>query len=241
MCWNKEVSIITFITVIVFVIILLRRNVGSDRHLAIFSAAFVIIQLLEFFAWLSIEKKDRKLNGLVTRLILICLWIQPLINTFMALKEYMNPTNQESSDSEIGSERKPEFFQRILLIVMIGIFVILLLIALANGVDKNQRFETKSGSNCHLVWKRTNKSTGTVKTSGTRFMADHTIFNIMYLAGLFIPLLFVKPLKKGVVLAFLGLILLVISRKMGSRDEFSSWWCWIAGVFVIAALILKSK
>src|SRR3990170_2672359 len=104
MCWNKEVSIVTFIVVIIIVIIMYKRNNGSDRHLALFSIAIVTIQLLEFFAWLSIEKRNRNLNDLVTRLILITLWAQPLINSFMAYKnlqkEDSNKKNKEENSSK---------------------------------------------------------------------------------------------------------------------------------------------
>lgn len=212
---------LTYITVIVMVIILIRRNYGADRHLALFSAVFVTIQLMEFFAWLSLERKDRKLNGLVTRLILIFLWMQPLINSYMAYRGIDNRT-------------KGGLASKYLMLTLVIVFGVLLLAAVATAVGKDN-FETVKGPNCHLVWKRkSNSSAGT-------FMADYPVMSALYIVGLFLPLLFIKPFKKGVVLALLGLLLLVISRKFSSKEEMGSWWCWIAAVFVVAALALRAK
>jgi heme A synthase len=220
MCWNKEVSMATYITVIVLVVILYRRNIGADRHLAIFSAAFVTIQLLEFFAWLSIEKKDRKLNDLVTRLILIFLWSQPLVNSYMGLK---------------GASSKTGKFIMLLAVI---VFVMLFLGAIVTALRGT--FETRTGPNCHLVWYRKPSPNKPEKGNSNGFMADYSFLVGFYLVGLFLPLLFIRPFRKGLALSVLGLGLLLISRKMGSKEEFSSWWCWIAGVFTLAALIYKT-
>lgn len=210
----------TYITVIVLVVILYRRNIGADRHLAIFSAAFVTIQLLEFFAWLSIEKKDRKLNDLVTRLILIFLWSQPLVNSYMGLK---------------GASSKTGKFIMLLAVI---VFVMLFLGAIVTALRGT--FETKTGPNCHLVWHRTPNNGEPAKGNGIAFMTDHSILIGLYWIGLFLPLLFIKPFRKGLAFSVLGIGLLLISRKMSAKEEFSSWWCWIAGVFTLAALIYRA-
>jgi len=211
----------TYITVMVLVIILCIRNVGADRHLAVFSAVFVTIQLLEFFAWLSIEKKDRRLNGLVTRLILIFLWAQPLANSYMALK---------------GSSTN---FSKYLMLLAVIVFGVLFLAALVTAFQESTIFKTVVGPRCHLVWKRKVKTSSGTKDTG--FMSDHPLLGGIYILGLLLPLLFIKPFRKGLALAIVGYALLVISRKMSSKEEFSSWWCWIAGVFTVVALVLKAK
>jgi len=215
MCWNKEVSIVTYIIVIVLVIILYRRNKGSDRHIAIFSAVFVTIQLLEFFAWLSLEQENRKLNDLVTRLILIVLWAQPLVNTVMA------STNSKS----------------VVLIVGILIFTFLFFHSIKMASNLGE-FSTEKGPNCHLTWART--VDGEKKFSGDGgFMSDIKFGGVIYILGLFIPLLFIKPLSRGIKLATIGVIMIVASRVLSSRREYSSWWCWAAGVFTLAAIFIQ--
>lgn len=211
MCWNKEVSIVTYITVVVIVIILYQRNVGSDRQLALFSLTFVTIQLLEFFAWLSIEKQNRKMNDLVTRLILIALWAQPLINSYLAYK-YLDQENEQF---------------KFILVGLIVMFVILFIYSIYMA-SRSTKFSTKTGPNCHLVWKR---------GKNLDFMGEKLI--IIYLIGLIVPLLFVENLKKGLILIGVGLVLMIFARMMSSQKEMGSWWCWVAFVFVLAALIYK--
>lgn len=213
MCWNKEVSIVTYVTVVVIVIILYQRNVGSDRQLALFSLTFVTIQLLEFFAWLSIEKQNRNMNGLVTRLILIALWAQPLINSYLAYK-YLKDDEENKS-------------YKYILTGFIIMFTILFIYSIYMST-RSTRFSTKTGPNCHLVWKR---------GKGLDFMGDKLI--LIYLVGLIVPLLFVENLKKGLVLIGVGLVLMIFARMMSTQKEMGSWWCWVAFVFVIAALIYK--
>ena len=215
MCINKEVSLITYIIVIVLVIILYKRNDGSDRHIALFSAAFVTIQLLEFFAWLSIEKKDRKLNDLITRIILIALWAQPLVNTLAATNNSKSPV----------------------LITGIIIFGLLFYASIVTA-SSNEEFRTEKGPNCHLVWSRDINGKQNKVGEGS-FMGDHKIMTFIYLAGLLVPLLFIKPLKRGIKLAIIGFIVLAVARKTSSKVEFSSMWCWAAGIFTAAALVIR--
>lgn len=234
MCWNKKVSLITFIVVVVLAIILFRRNRGADRHLAVFSAIFVTIQLLEFFAWLSLENKQSRsssrMNDLITRLILIALWAQPLINSYMAYR-----------DRQSNTEADDPLFNNTVKYIMIGlvlIFIVMIIIAARTATEKGSEFKTYPGERCHLVWSR-KSSNGRVRSIGNGFLADRSYRSLLYMIGLFLPILLIRPIKKGIILAALGAILLIISRRMSSREEFGSWWCWIAGIFVVVALILK--
>lgn len=212
---------VTYIIVIVMVIILVRRNYGADRHLALFSAVFVTIQLMEFFAWLSLERKDRKLNGLVTRLILIFLWMQPLINSYMAFKGISGTTK--------GGQAS-----KYLMLTCVIVFGVLLLAAVVTAFGKDT-FETVKGPNCHLVWRRN------VSDSPGTFMGNFPVMGGLYIIGLGLPLLFIKPFKKGLALAFLGLVLMLIAKKFSAKEEAGSWWCWVAAIFTLAALALRAR
>lgn len=199
----------------VIVIILYRRNTGSDRHIAIFSAVFVTIQLLEFFAWLSIEKKDRKLNDLVTRLILIALWAQPLVNTYMAFK------GVNSWLLIIGLVTFSFFF--------INSFIL---------ASSPEPFKTSKGPNCHLTWSRTEDGKE-LFIGDSAFMSNWSPAVIIYLAGLFIPILFIKPKSRAVKIAIIGGLTLGVSKLFSSKREFSSWWCWAAGIFTLGAVFIQ--
>jgi hypothetical protein len=221
MCWNKEVSLVTFLVVIIIVIILYTRNVGSDRHLAIFSAIVVTVQLLEFFVWLSIENGDKNMNSLVTRLILIVLWLQPLINTIMAY----NDVNRE--DCKDDGDRINNKWKKAILVICFIVFGALAINGIVNSTKG--KFSSRPGPGCHLIWKRKVKGVKTERLTGNKYMV------LIYLIGLTLPLLLMKPFLKAFSLVVLGLILLVISKLISSPKESSSWWCWIAFVFVIAA------
>lgn len=222
----------TYIVVIVMVIILIRRNCGADRHLAIFSAAFVTIQLMEFFAWLSIERQDRNLNQLITRLILISLWAQPLINSYMAFRGIKR------------SDKHAKINQTILIICVV-LFSVLFVSGVATALGKDE-FKTTKGPNCHLIWKRKphnsqnyNENRRKVNGKEPGFMSNHSVISGLYIVGLFLPLLFIKPFKKGIVLVLLGLGLLFTARRFSSKEETGSWWCWVAGVFTLAAILYR--
>lgn len=193
------------------VIILWYRNKGADRHIALFSLVFVTIQLLEFFAWLSIERENRTMNDFVTRLILIFLWLQPLINSFAASRNH-------SSKLLVGG------------VVLFGILSIVSLFTASKG-----KFKTEKGPNCHLVWSR-EPDEGEEERGG--FMSNIGFLPVLYLAGLLLPLLFIKPFSRGLILTILGFVSLGLSLGVAGTKEFSSWWCWIAGVWTAAALII---
>jgi len=197
------------------VVILYKRNKGSDRHIAIFSAVFVTIQLLEFFAWLSLEKKDRKLNDLVTRLILIALWAQPLVNTYMASKGVNS---------------------WLLIIGLVG-FIFFFASSMIT-VSKPGEFRTSKGPNCHLTWSRVEN--GKEKFIGEGgFMSNFPPASFIYLAGLFVPFLFIKPMSRGIKLAVIGALSLGIARLFSSKKEVGSFWCWAAGIFTLSAIFIR--
>lgn len=214
MCFSRNVSLITYVVVMLMVIILFIRNKNADRHIAIFSAVFVIIQLLEGIAWGSIEEGDRNQNDFVTRLILVFLWLQP-ISSIIGVMLYSPPTTVTGQN-----------FVSVLIIVYLILFYNAIVTASAG------EFETTKGENCHLVWNRT------VEGKNNGFMSNHSIPSMLYMLGLFLPLLLIKPFKKGLIMTILGVVTLFIARFNSSAEEVSSWWCWVAGTWTFGALIV---
>lgn len=212
MCHSQGVSIVTYVIVVVIAIIIFMRNRGSDRHIAMFILAFVTIQFWEAFLWDAVDRGDDKQNDLVTRLILISLWFQPLVNVIGAA----------------SVEQKRKNFM-----ILSALFVVYGLLFFGGIVTASgpEKFKTEKGPNCHLVWNRGSHE------SGTDFMSDHGKVSALYLAGLFLPLLFIKPVGRAVFLTSLGVGTMVFARKMSSKTEFSSWWCWVAGAWAVGALL----
>lgn len=214
MCFSQGVSLVTYIVVMIIAIVIFFRNKGSDRHIALFIMAFVTIQYLEAHLWDSIQNGNMTQNDLVTRLVLMCLWFQPVVNTIGAAS---------NASSKNG------------FLFLSGIFVVFVVMfwnAMVTA-SQNVKFETVTGPNCHLVWNRHDKD-GKVDPN---FMSDFGPVSAIYLLGLFLPMLFIRPVKKAVFLTILGGLTLFMARKFSSAKETSSWWCWVAGVWAFGALI----
>lgn len=55
MCWNKEVSLDTFVFAMIGVIYLYHRNYPNDIWVAIFVGVVAMIQLAEYFMWSDLD------------------------------------------------------------------------------------------------------------------------------------------------------------------------------------------
>ena len=78
MCWNKEVSLISFVIIGFVSYNLYQRNLENDRLLAFFIMSYGTIQLFEFLMWLGIDTKQNYLNKVGSILASILLYLYPL-------------------------------------------------------------------------------------------------------------------------------------------------------------------
>jgi hypothetical protein len=97
MCWNKNVSLNTFIfTTFVLIFIYYNNNYTQykiadfkNNFLYLFAASFTLMQLAEYFIWSSIETKNKEMNivfsGLAWFLIRV---MQPLSVLFLLPNSY---------------------------------------------------------------------------------------------------------------------------------------------------------
>jgi hypothetical protein len=76
MCWNKEVSLFTFITAALGIIYLYKRNGPSDRQIALFGSVIAMIQLLEYFMWS--DPDCGWVNNFASMFALLILALEPL-------------------------------------------------------------------------------------------------------------------------------------------------------------------
>lgn len=81
MCFNKESSFFTWLVAFIIGIVLLQKGAYWK---ALFLLTFSLIQLLEAIIWFSIENKNYSLNSNTTKLVLIALWLQPIVNCVCA-------------------------------------------------------------------------------------------------------------------------------------------------------------
>ena len=214
MCWNEQVSFLTYVVVIIIIVIILRQNPSPNvRWQAYFALTFITIQLLEGFLWVSIKNKNDQMNAFFTRLVLIALWAQPLINS------YAGARFGQTSD----------FGKKVLIVstvIFIGTFIYAVYQAMRSDID----FNTEKTDSCHLQWMRSDTP---------QFMSNIDALAPLYIAGLFVPLLFILPRRDAIILVTVGLITLIFARRVTKEDEsLSSMWCLFAAIYVGAILFI---
>lgn len=87
MCMSAETSLATWtLAVVVAGYILCQTDSYAAKWISYLIIAFTLIQLLEGLIWLSKEPKTR---NILTRLVLVALMLQPLVNTWLAGMKYI--------------------------------------------------------------------------------------------------------------------------------------------------------
>lgn len=100
-----------------------------------FAMSFITVQLLEAVLWLSISTSDAELNDITTRLVLLALWTQPLVNTL---------------GGALTSGTKGRKLLALSSLFLAFIFCFNIYIAFQGSID----FITVKSRGCHLIWKR---------------------------------------------------------------------------------------
>jgi hypothetical protein len=133
MCFNKETSWGSWLVISTIAWYLYKRNKGVDRWMAIFIGVFSLIQLLEGFVWAGIDTNRPQINANATALIIIAIWLQPLVQSYMG---YLYTSSS-------------------ILYWFSLIFVVMLLWAIYRFFTED--FYSVPGPNGHLVWKSSEK------------------------------------------------------------------------------------
>ena len=203
MCWNKEVSIISFSLISLVCYSLYQRNLPNDRLMSIFIMCYGTVQLFEFFIWIGIENNNIMLNKIFSILINILLFTLPL-GIMIGLKNdifYKNEFN------------KFKIFDILALLVVI----ICILVIIFHKIKNNYTFTSYLGNkSSHLVWD-----------------FPHSLYILVILFVLIITLLYIYPKNKifslFLMLYFLIPVILffVYKKKMYG---FSSYWCWVVAI-----------
>lgn len=263
MCFSTKSSITSWTIALVASIYLYKRNGPGDKSIAIFTITFTLIQLLEAGLWMNqqqnvnsttqcnekswcifgsneskqlninrepidenppVDERKRKINSLLTKFVLLALWLQPLVHC-------------ASVYATVQSK---------ILLGGVLVFCITLFIAIIAMLKKpvypggEDEWQSKPGEKGHLVWTRPALfgEEGSVAT-GTDFveLLDKTPFtSMMYLAGLFLPPLFLKPVGKGLTMSGFGVLSFFVAKWFSSPEEFSSNWCFISVLYPLIAI-----
>lgn len=209
MCFDKQSSFLAWSLSCSIAFYLYKRDRGYDKWNAGFIISFATIQLIESGLWLTVENDNKGINSLLTKIILLTLVSQPLVQTYLGYKY---------TKSDILG---------ILSFVFAGIMLWSILRVVKSP---NSDFSSTVGPNGHLVWEdSSNKS---------NFMGNSFV-GIMYLLGLFIPLMIgMQYRSKEVFLIAVGICTAIYSLLYAGPKQFNSYWCFTAVAYSIAAIFV---
>jgi hypothetical protein len=211
MCWNAEVSLITFITSTLMCCYLWYRDEPNDRALTLWIFSFSLMQLFEFFMWINMKE-----HTIVAKLSLIFILIQPLVLAGGLIK-YGNFYNSK--------------WAKIFLWCVIAISGIKALYTAyyAFIVDAKNKWLSVKGPNCHLIWYY-------VKNENN--MPFLTRINWLYYWPLFFICMLIQPFNIGIIYAIFGVITFYFSKYYYGY-EYGSMWCWISNILAFFTIIGK--
>jgi hypothetical protein len=193
MCWNKEISLATFIIAIIGCVFLYKRNGPNDRWIAIFGATIAMIQLAEFFMW--IDPTCGKMNKYASIFALATLIMLPIMGMIGGIK---------FSDSSQ------------LLTYALMAYIVFLTFFLINyqnnsfcGSSPCQNNNFCSDKFCNLHWSFTENVT--------------ELTNIIWALFLMLPFVVMKPIHHAVVITSIGIMTLLISIVSNVSAYASPW------------------
>lgn len=187
---------------------LYKRNKNYDRWNAGFITCFSTIQLLEAGIWATDPMKGPDRNNEnLTKLILVGLAAQPLVQTYQG---YL-------------------FSHRDVLWYATWVFVGFLFYTISKILTaKRGQYYSTVGPNGHLIWHTPSENKGLF---GPKWLG------VLYMLGLFVPLLFMKSWS-GLPLIAIGLTTALYAMTSTSPREFGSMWCFTAIFYSLAALAM---
>lgn len=210
MCFNEEASIISWIGSVCISAFLINRNKRYDKWNAAFVLTFSTIQLLEYGIWRAIKTKNDFLNKTLTAMIYVALLVQPLVQTYFG-----------ATYIKVRST-----FLFIFSCILAG----LLLYGIFFAIRNSNKFFTTKGKKGHLSWK--------VKENDHNSpLFNNALISLLYLSGLFIPLLYMEN-KKGYLLLLVGIATAIFSFMYADKDEFGSFWCYTAIIYGFVAIFV---
>ncbi len=206
MCWNKEVSLVTFIIALCGVYYLWQRNLKNDRWIAVFAGTISMIQLAEYFMWSN--PTCNSINKYASAFALFILAAEPLSNM-------------------VGGLWFSESANREMLTVLLASYIIFLMYLFQvyhNSKDKKlcgtSPCNEKSG--CNMKWhfmENFDQSLG-----------------IIWVGFLLIPFLAMLPMKQGIILFLFGIASMVLASVYNKTALGSLWCWLSVGIIAYKIL-----
>ena len=224
MCFNAETSIAAFIVGLLCCIYIFTRgvtnNIVYDKVLGIVLFFIVIMQLLEYFLWKNQDCGN--VNQIVTIVLIIALYLQPVINYIVKYKYY------------------PELRKYNKIPIIVVVFTIVTILMLKELIQNKEKLcSTKDKQSCRLAW-------GSIKYLATNNTLLLIIGAVLYFTLFYIPRLFIKEKLYqyrvfshyiGIVSLFVALVVSVYYKGRGFYDIFGSLWCFLAVAIGLTGVI----
>jgi hypothetical protein len=217
MCWNKEISLVTFVLAIIGVIYLYKRNKQNDRWIAIFAAVVAMMQLAEYFMWSDLQCGS--INKYASMFALLVLAFEPLMNMVGGICFSNTP------------------YKNLLKYMLVAYLIFIAYVYFTNINNKQINWcgtsICSSGTStinsfvenklCNLQWYFTENM-------------DKKIA-IIWICFLMIPFLTMTPKYQGIMFFLLGFISFGIARIANNAAP-SSLWCWLAIIVIYSKIFI---
>ncbi len=205
MCYNQEASLISYIVGTVCTLLLFRSKNRYNRHIALFSLAFIQMQLTEYFMWTDQEcGKTNHYATIVGHFILIS---QPLAVLYGAYKYQTLAISSKKLMSWIF----------LALVPLINTVIVHLI--------TNRQLCTEEQFSGHLLWDF---------PMDDSYLEQLAIFHgTVYMTLLFVPWLYMKDQYRGI-MSFVIMVTTLIFGMLGEGSFMKEWkskWCYVAVIY----------
>lgn len=220
MCWNKEVSITTFIIAAIGVFYLYFRNKENDRWVAIFAGTIAMIQLAEYFMW---DNNDcgNKINKYASIFALLVLALEPLSNIIGGL--YFSNTP----------------YKKILKYMLLSYIIFMIFFYFSQIYNK--KIDWCGSSQCNDSNITSNNNSSAIPDCNLKWLFIGG-FNykliIIWIMFLLIPFLTMTPEFHGILLVALGILTYGMAALINPAAR-GSIWCWLAIGIIFSQIILN--
>jgi hypothetical protein len=215
MCWNKEVSLNTFIFSCFALGFIYYNNTYTQYKLSEFKNQWVYValfsfssmQLIEYFLWLSIENNNKKMNTIWSIIAFIILCIQPIFYLMIL-------------PSSVAYYRN---------IFIVFYTIIILFLFIYRQLTSPLVFTTAVGENKHLSWSWVWYKMHNNKPEISIFSR---IFYTLYIVIILGVCIYMLPYYYAAIISIIFYLIFLknISSAIGSL------WCWIANTIFIVLL-----
>ncbi len=222
MCWNKEVSLFSFVIICVVSYALYKRDLKNDKFLTFFIMSYGSMQLFEFLIWLGIDTNKIYLNKIGSILASILLYLHPLaIIIGMSLdKAYKKYTN--------NPYYKILFLASVIL-VLFGIYNIIFHMNKKNKTYKFLSYPDKISK--HLVWDFPDHYHYVIVLSlliSIFIFLENKLFWLVIFVYYFAPWVLIK-------------LNMTVDKINKTKNYNGSYWCWYVAAFSFILYFMNSK